>query len=163
LKKSNELKNKLFSIIGHDLKSPMANIDLFLQILEQDMLSVEETKVYLNKLRSALKTTDSLMSNLFNWAKSQLNSYKFEKEEVNIAEIIEIEISKNENNIKNKNINIINLITDGIILNVEKNQFSFIIRNLLQNAIKFTENGNITFSTNKDSDMLHISIKDEGI
>ena len=88
MKKSNELKNKLFSIIGHDLKSPMANIDLFLQILEQDMLSVEETKVYLNKLRSALKTTDSLMSNLFNWAKSQLNSYKFEKEEVNIAEII---------------------------------------------------------------------------
>lgn len=163
LKKNNELKNKLFSIIGHDLKSPISNIDLFLQILEQEMLTIEESKEHLNKLRSALKSTDELMNNLFNWAKSQLNSYKFEKEFVNISEIIKCEIDKNVNNTKSKNIKIINLISENILMSVEKNQFNFIIRNIINNAIKFTENASIIISIKEENGFIRISIKDEGI
>lgn len=163
LKKTNELKNKLFSIISHDLKSPMASIDMFLQILEGDMLSLEDSKEHLNKLRSALKSTDELMNNLFNWAKSQLNSYKFEKEIVNISEIIKCEIDKNVNNTTSKNIKIVNLIPENILISVEKNQFSFIIRNIINNAIKFTENASIIISVKEENGFIKISIKDEGI
>ncbi len=163
LKRTNELKNKLFSIISHDLKTPMSNIDMFLQILEGDMLSLEESKEHLSSLRVNLKITDGLMNNLFNWAKSQMNNFVFNQEKHDIKLIIDDEISRNEFNIKQKNLNVINNLSENTFLYIEKNQFSYIIRNLLHNAIKFTENGVIEFSSEINGDFLDISIKDSGI
>lgn len=162
LTEANEIKTKLFSIISHDLKSPIANLDMFLQVIEQGYISVEESKQHISALRDSLNSTNILLSNLFSWAKSQMDAFTFRKEKVNLHKIIEDEIDKVKHFSKTKKNEVINSVPADTILILEKNQISFIIRNLLNNSIKFTENGTITFSVSKTPNNITLRISDTG-
>jgi len=146
---ANKIKNKLFLIIGHDLKSPIANLDIFLQVIEQGYISVEESRQHISALRDSLNSTNILLSNLFSWAKSQMDAFIFKTEKIDLHSIIEDEIDRVRQISNSKKNKLISQVPKDTFLFAEKNQLSFIIRNLINNSIKFTEKGSITVSLSR--------------
>lgn len=162
LTEANEIKTKLLSIIGHDLKSPIANLDMFLQVIEQGYISVEESKQHISALRDSLNSTNILLSNLFSWAKSQMDAFEFKTDKIDLYSIIDDEIDRVRQIANSKKNELINQVPKDTFIIAEKNQISFIIRNLLNNSIKFTEKGSITVSISRTPKSLTLRISDTG-
>jgi signal transduction histidine kinase len=163
LNESNEIKNRLFSIISHDLRTPLSSIDMYLQMLEGDFLTFEQSKVHLSELRKALSSSFSLLDSLFLWAKSQIENINFERKKVNLYNLIQNEVDKLNQWAIEKGNSIINDVNSNLYCILEPNQFGFIIRNLISNSIKYTNNGNITITSNEYSQTLNLTISDTGI
>lgn len=159
---ANKIKNKLFLIIGHDLKSPIANLDMFLQVIEQGYISVEESRQHISALRDSLNSTNILLSNLFSWAKSQMDAFIFKTEKIDLHSIIEDEIDRVRQISNSKKNKLISQVPKDTFLFAEKNQLSFIIRNLINNSIKFTEKGSITVSLSRTPKSITLRISDTG-
>lgn len=167
LKEINKTKDKFFSIIAHDLKSPFNSMLGFSNMLNEnyDEFNEKEKKEYLGIINTSILNTFKLLENLLVWSHSQKGTIDFNPEEENLfllsTEIIElIQISA-----ERKSINIKTEIPQHILINIDKYMFSTILRNLLSNAIKFTpKNGEITVKAQKNKNgFIQISIKDNGI
>lgn len=163
LTEANDIKTKLFSIISHDLKSPIANLDMFLQVIEKGFLSIDDSRTHISALRDSLNSTNSLLSNLFSWANSQIDNATFYKENIDLNKFIDSEFDKVRQIAEAKNIKLINNVEKNLSYEFEKNQLSFILRNLINNSIKYTENGKIEISSNSDNDFFTLKISDTGI
>ncbi len=163
LEESNELKNKLFSVICHDLKSPLASVDFYLQMLERNLLTLENSKLHLSKLRMALSSSFTLMDALFLWAKSQIGKYNFERKNVDVFSIVQSEVDKLTQRASEKNNGIVNLVDKKLSFPFEINQISFIVRNLITNSIKFTNNCLIKITSSEDDSMISLSFSDNGV
>jgi len=166
LKKLNLLKDKIFSIISHDVRAPLATLDGLLTIFGDDEIELkeEELKEYTTSVKLELNSVQSLMDNLLFWAKSQLKNKEISKVSMDLYEIIHEIFKLFSENIKNKNIDFHNNIDIGSIVFCDKNIVSFVIRNLLANAIKFTaEGGSITIDREETNEFIAISVEDTGV
>ncbi len=166
LRASNETKNMLFSILGHDMRIPLATINLILdKLLESDICkNLENTKDALLLIKDSAFQTKILFDNLLNWGKGQLgklNSNPIKFDIVGITRDIKSLVlpASEQKNLK------VNITHEGsLFVFADKNMIELVIRNLLVNALKFSFNGgevNIEFQKNIDN--LKVSIKDEGI
>jgi PAS domain S-box-containing protein len=166
LKELNDTKNKLFSIIGHDLRGPIGTLKSFIEvIIEQKIYDDKESlKQMLDVLLKSTESTYDLLQNLLMWAKSQQNEVVFMPEKFDLHQIVDLKIALVSEMAKNKNITIHNQIPDEQYIHADMNMIMTVIRNLLTNAIKFTENGkNIYLSISEENSLFTISVKDEGI
>jgi len=166
IKQLNESKNKIFSIIGHDLKGPVGNMKSFLDmILSQQMdLNYDEIINYLGLLEKQSTATYNILVNLLSWANSQLNNIVFNPTEQKINLAVENNIVLLEGIASKKNINITNKINDDLIAIFDLNSISTVVRNLIANAIKFTsENGTITINVEQNKAQTTIYVTDNGI
>ncbi len=166
LKELNETKNKLFSIIGHDLRGPIGNLKSFIEvIIDQKMYDdTESLKQILQVLLTSTSTTFDLLDNLLLWAKSQQNEVVFKPENIDIHQIVDTNIDLVSELAKIKEITIHNQIPNEQIICADKNMIMTVIRNLITNAIKFTGNGkNIYLSIKEDNTLFTVSVKDEGV
>ncbi|MGB0431857.1 MAG: sensor histidine kinase, partial [Bacteroidia bacterium] len=165
LREINDLKNKLFSVLAHDLRNPILSLSGYLDLLADDSLDPDATKVLLKKLRLQLKNTEELLSSIVLWAKSQVNGIKLTINQINFKELIDNEIKLTKDAAEYKSIELIKgricektARTDGAIIRL-------ILRNLLSNAIKFTSKGG-QVSVGCDytpSKGFYIWVKDTGI
>ncbi|HTQ64992.1 MAG TPA: HAMP domain-containing sensor histidine kinase [Puia sp.] len=164
LSELNSLKNKLFSVIAHDLKSPMYALrNLFSQIQQQD-LPVKEIKGMIPDVVNDLNYTTGLMENLLQWAKSQMQSGTVHPQDINITELIGEVINILHLQAISKQIEIKNQIKGNFLAYADKDMIHLVVRNLLSNAIKFTpENGEVRIFMREKNDFLEISIQDSGI
>lgn len=166
LQQLNSTKDKLFSIIAHDLINPFSNILGFTDLLSNSYqeLNDEDRQDIATNINISSKIIYELLENLLNWTRSQTHRIKYEPEDINITPVIQSNISIQQNVADNKNITIVYQPHEEIIVYADENMLKTIIRNLLSNAIKFTcDNGQITISTKKTVEFAEISISDTGV
>jgi len=166
LREANDAKDRFFSIISHDLRNPFITLDSFLKILSEDYddFSESEKKEYLNILYKTSQRTLSLLDNLLTWSRSQRGVIKLKKERVNLKKLSEDSIAALIETASRKKIEILQLLDENIYLTVDIFMIGTVIRNLVSNAIKFTEpGGTITISASDEKGGISLIISDTGI
>jgi PAS domain S-box-containing protein len=166
LELANNTKDKLFSIIAHDLRSPFNTI-LGLTNLLNDKYSIyseEDKKLIVEKLKESSENAFNLLENLLAWSLAQREGIKVTAEKIDLHEIASAQIDVLKNAAILKNIGIDNQISPGTYADADKNMITTVIRNLLNNALKFTHSGgNIILTTLNQNDMVEVSVKDNGV
>jgi signal transduction histidine kinase len=166
LKQSNATKDKLFSIIAHDLRNPFNALVGLSEIIYNNIESfdTEKLKKYILIINTNSRSLHGQMENLLEWAKAQSNSIKFTPEEIRIHPIIYNVLTVFEVNAFSKNINLVNKVDETLEVYADKNIISTVCQNLIGNAIKFTkEGGKVIVSSKKINNFVEISITDTGI
>ncbi|WP_316815669.1 PAS domain S-box protein [Pedobacter nyackensis] len=164
---SNEQKNKLFSIIGHDLRNPISGslqlLDLTLDDFESS--SADEVHSYLSMMKTELSNANVLLEDLLTWAKSQFNAVSFNPVEIkNLDGLIEKCIQTVSPMAVKKNISIVPNLKGDLLLHADTGMLETIIRNLLSNAVKFTgTGGRIGLKVAGNDNGVLFSVKDNGI
>ncbi|MCM4168095.1 Adaptive-response sensory-kinase SasA [Arenibacter antarcticus] len=162
----NETQNKLFSIIAHDLRSPFNNILSLSELFFHNESDTDdsESKEYVDLINTTAKNTLGLLDNLLNWAKSQTGELSFNPKKIKLSEVISEIIELKMSLAKAKNISLQYSPADDIELNTDENILGTVLRNLISNAIKFTNSGghiNVVATTNQHQ--VEISISDNGV
>lgn len=166
LKLNVQTKDKLFSIIAHDLKSPFNALVGLTEILSDkiDSLSTSEIKEISTHVNKSSNKVLILIDNLLNWARSQTGKIKIQPEFINIKDIADAcfevaAISANE-----KNITLKSKLTKQDIAFADKDTITTVIRNLISNSIKFTNNnGEVTIWAYNRNEVIEIFISDTGV
>lgn len=167
LTKINAIKDKLFTIISHDLKQPLVSLSVFFEILKQLPENVSRLKLdqFYMKLQANLQDVTSLLDNLLFWSQSQMGQSQIDKKPIRIVELIKKNIDLYQVSALQKDINIELKHTNGdpIILG-DENIINLVMRNLLNNAIKYSKTkSSITVGINKQNGHLAVSVKDRGV
>jgi signal transduction histidine kinase len=165
LKISNASKDKFFSIIAHDLKTPFNALMGFSELLiKTEKNNLNEVKRYSQLIYTVSNQAYSLLNNLLDWSLSQTNGLKFSPEIIPFRELAIQLIAYFHSLAENKQISIEMKIEEDISLFADKNMINTILRNLISNALKYTpEGGSVILSATRATDGVHISITDTGI
>lgn len=164
LKKLNSSKDRFFSIIAHDLKSPYSSVLGLSEILKDKSIDDPSYYKYAKHLNDAALNTYSLLENLLEWSRAQLDQVRFEPDSFLFNEVAVENIKLLGTNALKKNITINNEIDKSLYVWADKDLVGIIIRNLLINAIKFTNpGGNITITSVKGVAFTEIAVTDNGI
>jgi signal transduction histidine kinase len=135
---SNNVKDTLFSVIGHDLKGPAASALQLFELLETGDISEGEMKALIGDLRKQTNASLDLLQSLFEWGKAQLQGIKVNPSDFSIADIIERCIQLLSQQAADKQITLNADVPAGLQIRADPNHVEFVIRNLLANAIKFS-------------------------
>jgi len=147
LKELNQSKDKFFSIVAHDLRSPFQGMLGFTDLILEDIdiLSKAEIKDYLQKVRESSYSTFTLLENLLNWSRLQTGRLEYKPAEFSLFEDVASVISLLNSNALNKNIRLINNL-DEYAVYADRRMVHSILLNLTTNAIKFTfPGGTVSF------------------
>jgi two-component system, sensor histidine kinase and response regulator len=162
----NTVKDKMFSVIGHDLRSPLGSVKMTLEFLTESFeeLSKDELKSTFDILQKTTDEVFSLLENLLGWAKSQSGNLSINKELIDLANLVNNVYLLNKGNLNYKNISFSSNIEKGTNIYADLNTITAVFRNLLSNAIKFTpEGGSISISAIKINDEVEIAFVDSGV
>jgi signal transduction histidine kinase/lipopolysaccharide biosynthesis regulator YciM len=163
LENVNNVKDKLFSIISHDLKDSLSSINGFIELLRDGSLSREEFDNLVPELSENANNASLLLFNLLNWSKSQMHSLEPKPTLFDVQEIFEDKIKLIEKRLDNKGIDLIDHSLRDFIY-ADRSMFEIVIQNLLANAVKFCKEGDsITISNHISNGSCIISIADTGI
>jgi signal transduction histidine kinase len=164
LRDLNNLKNKLFSVIAHDLKSPMYALRNIFQNIEKYDLPAEEVKAMIPEVMKDLNYTTTLMENLLQWAKCQMQTLQVSMGDVNMREVAQEVFNHHMSQAELKNIRLVNNIKKNVTVTAQQDMILLVLRNLVSNAIKFTPvNGCVQIGIENGEDEVEIFVKDSGI
>jgi signal transduction histidine kinase len=166
LEKLNATKDKFFSIIAHDLRNPFEGILMLCKglLAKGPSISAEEIRMQLSLIVSEADSGNKLLENLLVWSRSQTGSIVFNPAQVNLSNVIQKCTEMINSQAKAKNIAIKHFSPEEISVVTDEPMFCHILRNLLTNAVKFTESpGTITVNTKRTSGFVEISVTDTGI
>jgi signal transduction histidine kinase len=159
----NQLKDRLLAIIGHDLKSPLANVRNVMDLFEQGYFSAEEVQMLMKDMSPAIEGAELTLSNLVEWAGSQLQGNQKTTMVVDMHTIAEEAGQIFKHPLAQKNISLDIEIMEGQAVLADANHVKTILRNLINNAIKFTDpGGKIILSAEQSGSRLRINVKDNG-
>lgn len=165
-KELNDTKDKLFSIIAHDLRSPFNTILGYSELLIENVKDFElaKSEKYSRIINSSAKNTLILLDNLLNWAKSQTGQLRFNPQKIILSKVILEIIDLNNSHTRAKNISLHYSPFDEIKVYADLSMLKTVLRNLISNAIKFTNpEGNINISVISAQKQTEISISDNGV
>jgi len=166
LKSLNASKDKFFSIIAHDLKSPLSGLLGFTEILveEFDELEDDEKKDFIAHSNQAANNLNDLLENLLEWSRIQIGNVAFEPLSVNVESVFDDLINLFNQNARNKQIRLEKNVHSNINVLADKYMFKTILRNLASNGIKFTnKGGTITLHAQEQNKLVTITVADTGI
>lgn len=166
LKESNAAKDKFFSIIAHDLKSPFQGLMGLTDILteEFDSLNDEDKSRYIKTLKESTEGVYELLDNLLEWSRLQTDRMKFEPESLNAFLLAEKTKGFLEYNASQKGILIHNLIPPAVRIWGDKNMLTSIFHNIISNAVKFTNRGGeIGINYKNDDKHIYFKVVDTGV
>jgi two-component system sensor histidine kinase/response regulator len=163
----NSIKDKMFSVIGHDLRSPLGSIKMTLDFLKGDSGQQYKIEDFRNSVNLLAQTTDEvfgLLENLLGWAKSQSGNLLVVPEEIKVHDLIHSVYLLHKGSITNKNLNFENHVSDSNVVYADLNMLKSVFRNLLSNAIKYTpEGGTISVKTTENEGITQIIVTDTGV
>jgi two-component system sensor histidine kinase/response regulator len=160
----NKEKDKLFSIIGHDLNTPINSLQQYLQLLSEMELNPKERLEVEQNLAKSLSDAQYLLANLLEWAKNQLHNVPMTLVSMSVEKQLLPTLRMFEQIASRKNIQLIVEIDKEAVILADHNMFDLVMRNLLNNAMKFTNIGGvIQVGTILQEDRCVIFIKDNGI
>lgn len=162
----NAAKDKFFSIITHDLKSPFTSIIGFSELLIEKIRvnDYSDIKEFATIIHNSSWRAMDLLTNLIEWSRLQTGRMEFNPEEINIISVIDEVTELINDSAWQKSIEIKKIIPDNINVFADKPMISTVLRNLLSNAVKFTRpGGKIVVTTIKENNMVMLSVSDNGI
>lgn len=164
LESDNRTKDKLLSIISHDLRNPLVNTKGILNLVNQGIIPDDQAKQLLVQLETQYMGTTSLLDNLLFWLRGQMQGKNLEKVKVNISQIIKSLEEEHRMLLQRKGVKFFNHIVAGTELIADKEMIRIVLRNLISNAIKFTpEGGAIEIRAEKNTSETLIIVQDSGI
>jgi two-component system, sensor histidine kinase and response regulator len=159
----NSTKDKLFSIIGHDMRSPVASLRGLMDLVANAAVTQEEFVQLSKKLRTNLDNVHSDLENLLSWAQTQQKGLKASFECLSLNDAVQDKTNLLGELSNHKNIKITNAVKEDVLVYADKNQLGLIIRNLIGNAIKFNHpNGSIKIDCDRLEDKVKVSVTDTG-
>lgn len=157
------MKDKFFSIVSHDLRSPINGLVGILDLLDEGHISQEELIKVTSSLKQRLDGTRKMLDSLLDWALVEMNEITLQWEEVHMRKSVEDNLSFFKE-INEKNISFINSISKGLKVRADRNMLDLILRNLIANSIKFMdEMGKVEILSVTNNDTVTISVNDNGV
>jgi PAS domain S-box-containing protein len=166
LKELNATKDKLFSIIAHDLKSPFSGVIGLTEILCMNFgtFPPEKVKMYLEEILSTTKNSLIFLDNLLVWAKAQTGQMEFNPDALDLATMLNEVSGIFNSQLQLKKLTVAYSGCTGARIFADRNMFQAVLRNLFSNAIKFTpEKGHIELNFRSDNDAAILTLRDNGI
>ena len=164
LEKVNEEKNKLFSIVSHDLRSPLNTIHSYLELLSYGVLDEQEKTDAQNELVELTKNTSDLLYNLLSWSKTQMEGVNVRLQKNNLFQILASTINTQHAIAGKKEISFNNNVDKQAVAFCDEDMLQLVVRNLLNNAIKFTPSlGEITIATKQNANSVCLMVSDNGL
>lgn len=164
LERLNAIKDRLFSVIAHDLRGPLVSLKGLLQVMAIGKIPAETQEQLFKSLVKGQQNVLWMLDNLFDWARAQMKGFEVEKQDLdlytltdeNIRLLLPIAISKG--------IILKNKIPPGELVSADKEMMKLVLRNLISNAIKFCKEGDhIAIFASRSMDLYTITIKDTGV
>lgn len=159
-------KDKLLSIIAHDLRSPFNGILGFSELVYKTLrkCKIEQSEEYIKLINSTARNTLNLLDNLLAWSRIQTGIFEFKPQKLVLQEVIQEVIEILKTNAKIKNISIRYFQSEEIIIYADPNMLQTILRNMVSNSIKFTNTGgHIEIHANHNPKHVEIIVKDNGV
>jgi len=164
LKVINDQKTKLFSIIAHDLRSPLSSLVTLLNVANSGYISDDDFKVAIQALSENVSHTSSLLENLLNWARCQMQRVKVTKVQVNLQELVEDKVNLLKEQARTKGIIMKNNVAANCYVFADYDMVALVIRNLMSNAVKFCIAGDsISISATMAANEAVVEVKDTGV
>ncbi|NLO20112.1 MAG: response regulator [Ignavibacteria bacterium] len=166
LRKLNTSKDKLFSIISHDLKNPLQGLRGYIDILSNSIgfLEKDDLKEIVDSLNQSSGLIYKLVENLLHWSRIQRGKIEYIPESLSLFQIVDLVLQLNQSVAKQKNISLINNVPCNFIARADPNMINTVIRNLVSNAIKFTNiDGTIIVDAKIEGKQIISSVKDNGV
>ena len=164
LREINQTKDRLFSIIGHDLRGPIGAFQGLLQLLKEGDIGQSEFFEFLPKLRRDIDHISFTLNNLLTWGHTQMNGAVTKPSVVALESVVKDNIDLLSEIAENKSIKLVSQIPTNTMVWSDSDQIDIVIRNLISNALKFTaDNGMVTISTQEKNQNWQVSIRDTGI
>ncbi len=159
-------KDKICSIIAHDLRSPFSGMLGVSKILSEELnnLTQDEIHNFTIMLKDSIENTYKLLENLLEWSRLQRGMIPFEPRSFNLGEMVENIIATHEAKSNEKEILVMNNVPSDLIVFADMNMIDTVLRNLLSNAIKFTpKGGRVEINTRSNENYVEVSVADTGI
>ncbi|HTJ49134.1 MAG TPA: tetratricopeptide repeat-containing sensor histidine kinase [Cyclobacteriaceae bacterium] len=163
LETSNKVKDKIFSIVSHDLRSPLNALKGMFSLLEKGDMNAQEFQQFIPDLNKRLTHAADITEELLLWSRNQLNRIELNPVEVKPYQLFKKEADRFKQNAYEKGINIIIEADESIKTKVDVDTMQTVIRNLVSNAVKFCKKGDtITLVSKEDSNTIKLAVKDTG-
>ncbi len=164
LREINQTKDRLFSIIGHDLRGPIGAFQGLLKLFKDGEIEQNEFIDFIPKLGQDIDHISFTLNNLLTWGQTQMNGAVTKPSVVSLESIVEENINLLSEIAKNKSIKLVSQLASNTSAWSDGNQIDIVIRNLISNALKFTpENGMVTITSLEKERCWQISIRDTGV
>ncbi|MEX2461583.1 MAG: histidine kinase N-terminal 7TM domain-containing protein [Paenibacillaceae bacterium] len=164
LSELNTFKDKMFNVVAHDIRDPLAVLINLMELMEEEMLSCEEShEEIVHEMSQQIQNTFTLVESLLDWFQSQRGGMVFNPVIRHLAHTVQTNVRLMQVRSVSKNLIIISDIPDNLYVFADKEMLDLIIRNLLSNAIKFTENGgSIRLKADYADGKIIVSVSDTG-
>lgn len=163
LEEINEMKNKMLSILSHDIKGPFNNFHSILSMANEGHVNDLELRELLQLLSVESNNVKEMISNILEWVKSQMGGSNVLKKEFSLRNTIQELIPVYSSLAENKGLKIQVKVKDDMMIYADENLTKIIIRNLISNAIKFTNEGVIEINSDFVENEAFISVVDSGV
>jgi signal transduction histidine kinase len=166
LRQLNDDKTKLFSILGHDLRSPLSGINAVIYILKNHLAELSETelKEYIDSLEQTSLNYGKLLEDVLTWSRLQLNKVQIDIKSYELKVICQEVVDLYIDQFENKEIIVSNLVPSTQIIMMDKTMVQTVLRNLVSNSIKFTNHGGLVrINFKEDKDSYYLSVADSGV
>jgi len=166
LQKLNMSKDRIFSVVAHDLRNPVAAVTGFSELLYDnfDEFPVETQKEYLLQVLQGTQRIQNLLENLLIWARAQMKAVKYQPELLKVRSLVEDCVKEMKANLDHKKVDCLVNISQTCVVYADKAMIHTVLRNLIINAVKFSFPGSkIRINSESVENYCSISISDEGI
>lgn len=160
----NVTKNKLFSILGHDLRGPIGQVKGVVDLLMQGHLNQDEFMGLLKVLQRDINSVNFTLNNILKWSMSQIEGFLYQPEEFNLKNVVDNSLKLLDPFFKEKNLTVFNQISSKVTAYADPDLIDVVIRNLLNNAMKFSNVGDaVTLLSEVEKDWVIFCVLDQGI
>jgi signal transduction histidine kinase/Flp pilus assembly protein TadD len=165
LERLNNIKTKMFAIIAHDLRGPLGSLQSLLYLLREHDLSEKETNELTANLEKNMLENSSMMDNLLGWAQSQMNGLSVNKRAFDLHLAVQSVLDQFRLQLQTKDINLVTEVPENTMIYADYDLMKLVIRNLIANAIKFSNPGSNIFikAVKTDDDTFRVAVEDEGV
>lgn len=165
LEELNNFKDTTFSVLSHDLRSPINALTAAVNLLDEGVITPEEFRSFREELNNKLEAVNLMLDNLLLWARSQMSGeHTLDIEKINIKRKVLKGFAVIKDSAKQKNIKLIEHLPDNLYASADSVQMEMVIRNIISNAVKFTpQNGTITVEAGQTKGKIEIKITDTGV
>lgn len=163
LEQLNMVKNKFFSIVSHDLRSPLSTLKMLFGLYREGQLNESELNNLLAKLEDTIYTTSVFLDNLLEWSKSQLDGIVVNPSHFEVGDLVRENIQLTETAVRLKGLKMESDIQTNTMAFADANMINVVVRNLISNAVKFCNPGDtISIEAHNSNDKMFLTIKDTG-
>lgn len=164
LSKANEDKDRLLSLLSHDLRTPISSLMGIVHLIRSNLINREELNRALDQIDANLQKEINTLTNYLQWAKNQKDGIKAKIEPINVTEISQKVVNESRKIAKNKGVLIENNLPESLIIDGDRLMISVILRNLVSNAVKYTKKGEkVSLDVIEKDTEISLSVKDNGL